>query len=192
MTNRTPYALLALMVATAAAGQENDALHYLKETRDALFASVKGLTPAQWDFKPAPDRWSIAQIVEHITVTDELVVELEARLSQAPAPAAGFNSQAVDAMILAKMTDRTVKAQAPAELQPASRWTPAAALEHFTAACHTLAADLRDPSELRRHVVPHPAFGPLDGYEWVLAAAGHTARHTRQILEVRADPNFPR
>lgn len=49
-----------------------------------------------------------------------------------------------------------------------------------------------DTAGLRRHVIQHPAFGPLDGYEWVLAAAGHTARHTQQILEVKADPTFPR
>jgi hypothetical protein len=34
-------------------------------------------------------------------------------------------------------------------------------------------------------------FGPLDGYDWILAVAAHTARHTQQILEVKADPGFP-
>jgi hypothetical protein len=31
----------------------------------------------------------------------------------------------------------------------------------------------------------------MDGYEWVLTAGAHTDRHTRQILEVKADPRFP-
>ena len=31
----------------------------------------------------------------------------------------------------------------------------------------------------------------MDGYQWILAAAAHCDRHTKQILEVRADPNFP-
>jgi hypothetical protein len=39
--------------------------------------------------------------------------------------------------------------------------------------------------------VDHPVLGPLDGYEWILAAAAHSERHTKQILEVKADPNFP-
>jgi len=42
-----------------------------------------------------------------------------------------------------------------------------------------------------QHVFDHPALGPLDGYEWVLAVAAHTERHTKQILEVKADANFP-
>ena len=192
MTHRTPYAILALLLAAAAAARETNARNYLNETRDALFASVKGLTPAQWNFKPAPDRWSIAQVVEHIAVTEEGIQGIVAQIPRAPAPAADFNAPAVDAMILSKMPDRSTKAQAPPQLQPTGRWTPAAALEHFTAASDALSADLRDTAELRRHVIAHPAFGPLDGYEWVLAFAGHTARHTQQILEVKADPNFPR
>ena len=30
-----------------------------------------------------------------------------------------------------------------------------------------------------------------DGYQWLLLAAGHTERHTKQILEVRAHADFP-
>jgi hypothetical protein len=34
--------------------------------------------------------------------------------------------------------------------------------------------------------------GPLDAYQWLLLISGHTERHLAQILEVKADPNFPR
>jgi len=30
------------------------------------------------------------------------------------------------------------------------------------------------------------------GYEWILFIAAHSERHTKQILEVKADPNFPK
>jgi hypothetical protein len=33
---------------------------------------------------------------------------------------------------------------------------------------------------------------PLDGYEWLLFIGAHSERHTKQILEVKADPNFPK
>ena len=32
----------------------------------------------------------------------------------------------------------------------------------------------------------------LDGYEWILLIAGHSERHTKQMLEVKANPNFPK
>jgi hypothetical protein len=40
---------------------------YLAETRDALLDSTAGLSNAQCDFKPGPDRWSIAEIIEHLS-----------------------------------------------------------------------------------------------------------------------------
>jgi hypothetical protein len=32
----------------------------------------------------------------------------------------------------------------------------------------------------------------LDAYRWVLLMSAHTERHTNQIKEVKADPNFPK
>jgi hypothetical protein len=32
----------------------------------------------------------------------------------------------------------------------------------------------------------------LDAYQWLLLLASHSERHTLQILEVKADPNFPK
>ena len=32
---------------------------------------------------------------------------------------------------------------------------------------------------------------PMDGYQWIIATAGHSDRHTQQILEVKADGGFP-
>jgi hypothetical protein len=34
--------------------------------------------------------------------------------------------------------------------------------------------------------------GKLDEYEFVLLVAAHSERHTKQINEVKADPNFPK
>ena len=46
--------------------------------------------------------------------------------------------------------------------------------------------------DLRNHVFPHPVFGPMDAYQWLLVISGHSRRHTLQIEEVKADPNFPK
>jgi hypothetical protein len=35
------------------------------------------------------------------------------------------------------------------------------------------------------------AFESMDGYQWVLTVAAHIERHTKQILEVKADAGFP-
>lgn len=45
---------------------------------------------------------------------------------------------------------------------------------------------------LRDHATDSPMGQPLDAYEWLLFIGAHSERHTKQILEVKADPNFPK
>lgn len=46
--------------------------------------------------------------------------------------------------------------------------------------------------DLRDRFFDHPVLGPMEGYQWLLLIATHSARHTAQIEEVKADPNFPK
>lgn len=190
--------LFAACVAAAGAGQNitpserEQALRYLSETRSGVVDSVKGLSEAQWKFKPAPDRWSAAEVVEHLAlIEDVLTQKILGNLGLAPAPSADRDPKQVDAMILAKVPDRSTKFQAPPFATPTGRWAPADALQHFLDGRTQTIALLKSTPDLRQHVIDHPVFGPLDGYEWVLAVAAHSARHTKQILEVKADPSFP-
>src|SRR5260370_37052643 len=47
---------------------------YLEQARDGVIGATKGLSEAQWKFKPGPDRCSIAEIVEHEVLSPELVL----------------------------------------------------------------------------------------------------------------------
>ena len=184
--------LLAAGAAAQTQAEREQAVRYLSQTRTALMDAVEGLSDAQWKFKPAADRWSIAEIVEHLAVVEDLVSQkVLVDLPKAQLAGADRNAKQVDAMIQAKMTDRSTKYQAPEPIVPTGRWTPVAALQHFLdSRAETMALTQSTPA-LREHVIAHPAFGPLDGYEWVLAVSAHTERHTKQLLEVKADPNFP-
>jgi hypothetical protein len=46
--------------------------------------------------------------------------------------------------------------------------------------------------DLRGHFLAHPAFGELDGLQWMLVLAGHAERHVIQMREVLAAPGFPK
>jgi hypothetical protein len=46
------------------------ALKELQRTRDKFLQSIAGLSQKQWTFKPAPDRWSVAEVAEHIAVAE--------------------------------------------------------------------------------------------------------------------------
>jgi len=165
---------------------------YLQQTRDGVVAAVKGLSEAQMKFKPGPDRWSVAEVLEHIAlVEDGLFQNVTYKVMKSPAGAADRDFAKIDAAILARLPDRSVKRQAAPAVVPTGRWTPAEALDHFLKARATTIAFLESTPDLRGHVSDSP-LGPLDAYEWLLFMGGHSERHTKQILEVKADPNFPK
>ena len=53
--------------------QADKTLAYLESTKAGVLASVKGLSPAQLNFKPAPDRWSVAECLEHIASAEDFI-----------------------------------------------------------------------------------------------------------------------
>jgi hypothetical protein len=174
--------------------EKDKALAYLESTKKGVLEATKGLSEAQWNFKPAPDRWSVAECVEHIAAAEDLIRGMAVdKVMKAP-PAPGRDTAKIDAGIMAMIPDRSQKAQAPDELKPTNRFSsPEGSLKHFVESRTTTENFLKDTPDLRGHAVDSPLGGPkLDAYEWVLFVAAHSERHTKQILEVKANENFPK
>jgi len=168
-------------------------LQYLQQTRDGVTAAVKGLSEAQLKFKPGPDRWSVAEVLEHITlVEDSIFQNVTEKVMKAPAGAPDRDMAKIDALILTALPDRSNKRQAPPQFVPTGRWTEEETLDHFLKSRAKTIQFLESTPDLRAHVVDSPLGQPMDAYEWLLFMAGHSERHTKQILEVKADPNFPK
>jgi len=156
--------------------------------------ATAGLSEAQWNFKPAADRWSVAEVTEHIAAAEDFLMGMiTTQVMKAPARPAGDDVKAIDDMVVAKVPDRSKKAQAPEPLKPTNRYgSPAGSLKHFTEARAQTEDFLKTHDDLRDHAIDSPMGKKLDGYEWILFVAGHSERHTKQINEVKADPNFPK
>lgn len=167
-------------------------LKHLDQTRQGLIDATKGLSAAQWTFKPAPDRWSVAEVMEHIALAEDFLYEngVEKAL-KAPVGAPDRDYKKIDAAILAMVPDRTVHRQAPGPLVPAGKWTGPDALDHFLKSRSRSIEFLEKTPGLRGGVTDSP-LGPTDTYEWLIFISAHSERHTKQILEVKADPNFPK
>jgi len=166
---------------------------YLEQTRDGVVESVKGLSEAQMKFKAAPERWSVAETLEHIAKAEDFIFQnVTDQVMKAPAGPAGRDTAKIDAMVLAMIPDRSHKAQAPPPLVPTSSWTPAESLDHFLKSRAKTIAFLESTPDLREHAADSPLGQPLDAYEWLLFIGAHSERHTKQIMEVKADPNFPK
>jgi hypothetical protein len=168
-------------------------VQYLEQTRDAVVASVAGLSDAQMHFKPAPDRWSVAECLEHIALAEDyLFGYVSGDIMKAGPGPADRDTAKIDAAVPAMIPDRSHKAQAPPQLVPTGRWTPEETLKHFLASREKTIEFMKSTPGLRAHAVDSPMGQPLDAYEWLLFIAAHSKRHTEQIEEVKSDLNFPK
>ncbi len=192
-------ALVLIAGASAVSAQEvtqaekDKALQYLETTRKNVLEATKGLSETQWNFKPAPDRWSVAEVMEHIAAAEDFIRGLiKEKVMMAPAGEPGRDVKKTDDGVLAMVPDRTNKVQAPEPLVPTNRFgSPDGSIKHFVESRTTTEDFLKTATGLRDHVTDSP-MGKLDGYEFVLLIAAHSERHTKQINEVKADPNFPK
>jgi hypothetical protein len=112
---------------------------------------------------------------------------------KAPPRQEGEDVHAIDEMVLNMIPDRSHKFQAPEPLKPTNRFgSPSGTLKHFNDARQQTEDFLRQHDDLRAHATDSPLGKKLDAYEWILFVAAHSDRHTKQINEVKADPNFPK
>jgi hypothetical protein len=136
--------------------------------------------------------------VDHIIVVQERVLGPGADQLAAAAPSPlhpGY--QRVDDIVIYQIPNRLLKFPSP--MQPAGALALAPSLQRLSANYARLIECLESTPNLRRHSIPSPpikavsggAYESMDGYQWILAAAAHTERHTKQILEVMADLGYP-
>jgi uncharacterized damage-inducible protein DinB len=173
---------------------------YFAATEKLVANATSGLSEAQWRFKPAADRWSIAEILEHMVIVQERILgPVTEQLAQAPAPEADRDHEAVDRLVFEKIPDRSIKAKAPEFIAPTGRLSPEDALHRLRRNYERLEAYVESTPDLRAHLLESPPLRivtngehtMMDGYQWALTVAAHDERHVRQMLEVKGDPNYP-
>jgi hypothetical protein len=183
------FAFLAIAVSCPIAFADDLLVKELERTQARLLKSVEGLSDAQWNYKPAPDRWSVAETFEHITAAEPFIRNLVVKSLETPAK----EGSKKDDLILKGVTDRSTKFKAPEPLMPTKRFATReeaiAAYRKERAETIKLAAG---DADFRAHGTDHFAFGPLDSAGWVLFLSGHSERHTLQIDEVKATEGFPK
>jgi hypothetical protein len=173
------------------------AMSHMHASRKLFLDAVAGLTPEQWNFKPGPDRWSVAECAEHIAVSEDFISGISAQLLKSPA-APEKRSQVLgkDELLVKMVPERVTKFKAPEPIQPTHRFAnPSEAVDHFKQSRdRNIDYIEKTQDDLRDHFAPHPApaIGLLDGYQWYLLMSAHTERHTAQINEVKSDPKFPK
>jgi DinB superfamily len=198
------FVVVAVMLCGAGIGRAQDitqadrdrALQYLEQTKKGVVDATAGLSEAQWNFKPSPDRWSVAEVMEHLAVAEDMIRAMDQdKVMKSPVVPLrdAVELKKIDDSVIANVPDRSHKVQAPEPMKPTNRFgSPQEAEKHFLESRATTEEYLKNTHDLRAHTMDSPMGVPLDGYQWILLLTAHSERHTKQILEVKADPNFPK
>lgn len=179
-------------------GDRDFAVSALWATRKQLLDTAAQATPAQWKFKPSPQVWSLAEVAEHLALSEERLFNIATqRALKSPLneeEKKTLSTRQKDELILKQVPVRDQKMQAPEMLVPSGRFSSRddviAAFQKKRDSNIAYIKETQD--ELRGHFFTHPVLGPLDAYQWFLMMAAHTERHVNQMKEVMARPDFPK
>ena len=170
-------------------GERERLVAHLEMTQSWLTDEVAALSPAQLNFRPAPDRWTVAEVVQHLVISEPNYWKLLNEALKQPPKKLG--QQATDADVLWYGIDRTRHEKTPANQNPIEQKIDARkALTEFAAMHAKLLEMARSTNEdLRGHAVPE--WG-VDAYQCLLEISTHEQRHILQIREIKAAPGFPK
>jgi hypothetical protein len=180
---------------TLTAGERKFAIDYFNKTKERLLNDVKGLSAAQLSFKADSTRWSVAQCVEHIALAETLIWQyISAALKQPPTPEKKSQVKYTDEQLIQLTIDRSKKFKAPEPLQPVGKFasTDEALKYYINRRDSTIAYINSTQDDLKNRYLVHPVMGTLNLYQALLLVAAHSERHTLQLEEVKANPNFPK
>lgn len=162
-----------------------DIYEEIDDTRARLVGAVEHLTDEQLAFRPSPERWTVAELVEHLSITERRLARMLGGLvGKLGSEAAREEGTPFAPVTVAEYVERASKEKytAPEEIRPKGAPLPdsLAALGDSRAAIHALRPRVERVDGTRARF-PHPAWGPLDLYQWLAFLGLHEQRHLSQI-----------
>jgi hypothetical protein len=169
-----------------------EVLSHLDNHRAALTEALDAVPVALRERRPAPNRWSVAEILEHLGIVEGGITQLLQKQVDA-ARAAGHGperetSPVVPTVPVDRLLDRSAPLTASTRSQPSGTLSADAAweaLSHRRRALQELLLTV-DGLALSEVIIPHPILGSLNVYQWLVFVGAHEGRHARQIREISA------
>jgi hypothetical protein len=169
----------------------------LDDSLAAVQAATESVPPALRHQRPGVDRWSVAEVLEHLALVDRLFTERIGGRITAARGALGTEASErtpLPPQIAAMMASREKTRSAPEQVIPTGTMNATTALAALQRAHAGFRDVLRDANGLALSTVTydHPFFGTLNAYQWAELMAGHERRHAEQISEIREQLRTPR
>jgi hypothetical protein len=162
----------------------------LDEARGALQQALDSVPAERRTEKPAPDRWSSAEVLEHISLAEAGFSSwITAGIEKARAAGLGNETAArteLPERVRTLLADRINRRQAPERVHPKGGMSAEAAWQAIAFGERRLRTvlSLADGLALNEVIIEHPALGPFNVYQWIELMAEHRRRHAAQISEI--------
>ena len=162
---------------------------HLQMTQSWLADEVSSLSVEQLNYRMAPGKWTILEVVEHLTIAEPGYWQsFQAAMKK---PASKLPKEPADADILWYGIDRTERQKTVKSEEPKGQLTDVrdglARFQHLHATMLEYARTTDD--DLRGHVLSE---WNMDAYQGLLMISTHEQRHILQIREIKADPGYPK
>jgi hypothetical protein len=169
----------------------------IDETRERVFRRVENLSSEQEIYRPSADVWSVAEIIEHLAIIEERLTKMLGVMlhkAASAAPGASDGEAKMQPFSLDKYIERSAREKytAPEAVRPRG----GVPLRELLSRMQSSRLELRslqprlEALNVSGVTYPHPAFGPLNPYQWVAFIGLHEERHLRQIEAVMSLPEF--
>jgi hypothetical protein len=169
------------------------AIGHLNDTKENMMNTIEGLSDEQLHYKPSPESWSIAECVEHLTISENSIFDMVSGAVQVTADMSRRSEVAMtDEELLGMITDRSNKVKTSEAFEPSGKFgSYEETLEAFTNKREENIEYVKNTEDDLRHHYAQLPFGTVDAYQVILFMSGHTERHTLQMEEIKQDPGFP-
>lgn len=154
---------------------------------EKTFLSLADEIPAErWKARPGADRWSAGELVCHLIMVEQTIIERAGKLVQKPPRPRPFLKRFH--LPLALVEVRLIRRKTPIPLDPALVTEKEAMLTQLRSVRECTCAFIEETrgKDLSKYHMPHPFLGTLSTYEWFQMIASHQLRHTKQMKEIAA------
>lgn len=162
---------------------------YVDDRRAELESAASRLPYDRWDERPREDSWSVAQVFDHLHLSESgiarLLMKRIVRAKEAGLGPETSTESVMGALDFFPVVDGP-KRQAPDIVVPrADARAPDVhdALRRSRADLHAAVRE-GDGLALGEVTATHPALGVINLYQWILFVGQHEARHTRQVEQI--------
>ena len=172
-----------------------EVINYLDTERNALREAVERVPPKLRDKQPGADRWSVAQVLQHLGIIEKRIgLGMAKWVTDARTGGLGSEietSSVMDSLPLQLITDRSQRRNAPEEVRPQGDIDAESAWATLQQTRESLRAAFLagDGLALSQVIQPHPVLGPINLYQWMLFVGSHELRHTAQVIEIAEQLN---